>query len=206
MQAAPSLNLATTPVPASIASETQNVTPDSAVVPPVMPNTASEEMTIPNMPGNAMAEQSAAAGVNTASDKLAIPNTNAVPNQPSAPKAQGPKSYAEMMEAALSESAPQPNRATIATVPPEASVSVPLETAGPVSPQNEARPDGEMTKTARPNTTKPSDATMVAPPEPVAKPENTILPPPPAPTAANNGMMPPVLPPVQMPPDMTDNR
>lgn len=111
--------------------------------------------------------------------------------QPPAPAPKKTKNYAEMMEAALAESntptlntptTPEPISNNPSTPPPP---STPASIPTPVTPLQ-----------------APASPVIM---EPVANPAaNTVLPPPPIPNPNfNNGMMPPVLPPVQMPPGLS---
>lgn len=222
-QVAPNLNMDSNPAPTAMINDTNNVDPESVVVQPVIPGTTPttpladpSQMQIPGAtaptPPNAptpISTPPAPAAQNTASaDANVTPSTPPVdPSQmqiptppssttttnghnimtetptppaakqignnltPPAPTHKQPKNYAEMMEAALSENS---SKAPLAT---------------PISTPT----------TASPSPTAASQPTP-APMEPIANPTAPILPPPPAPAADANGMMPPVLPPVQMPP------
>lgn len=160
--------------PANAISSTNNVTPDDVVVQPVVPQPAQtpiDQMQIPTPapePSNPTP---------TSVEEMHLPG---VPAQPE-PTAESqttpqPKNYAEMMEAALSETAAPETPQVIATPQPV--------------PQPEAPAMPSYTP-AEPTSTEP---------EPVTAPTAPILPPPPTPTTGPD-MMPPVLPPVQTPPE-----
>lgn len=152
---------------------------------------ANQAQAAANMTAAAVAPTEAAVAVNEAVDAAAA-NVAAV-NQaaetaapattvPAAPAVEAPKDYAAMLVEALAEPLPTPTAASRAG----------LIEANPVA-QAQTQPQKTVD-----NITAPAPAGA----EPVANPnENVVLPPPPAPTAGAN-MMPPVLPEVQVPPEM----
>lgn len=189
-QVAPNLNMDSNPAPTAMINGTNNVSPESVVVQPIIPsvttpapaNTAApttpastpladpSQMQIPVPPAPTTADS----GHDIITEAPTPPATKQVGNSltPPTPTHKTPKNYAEMMEAALSEGSTQ------------ASQQTPISTPTVTSPS----PNSDQS-------TQPQ-----SPMEPVATPAVPILPPPPAPATNANGMMPPVLPPVQMPP------
>lgn len=126
--------------------------------------------------------------------------------QPPAPKAKKPKNYAEMMEEALAEPLPGANNtpapmqnSTIAPNPAPADpsmMSLPINaSAQPVNLSTMGIQNTPITS----NPAQPNEPIM----EPVSNPAAgaPVLPPPPAPNTESAGMMPPILPPVQVPPE-----
>lgn len=196
VMSAPALNTDQNPAPTAMIDNTNNVNPESVVVQPVIPNaklittpTPAEaqttppadpsQMQIPNLaqptptPSNTpTSTPSANRPILTESPQT--PTIKQVGNSITPPKAapKQPKNYAEMMEAALSETPTTP--------------TTPVASPAPTK-----------------DTTTPNAAVENIPTkEPVANPATSapVLPPPPAPST-DTGMMPPVLPPVQMPPE-----
>ncbi len=111
------------------------------------------------------------------------------------PAPEEPKDYAALMEQALAEPAPVTAKvvnSTTATMPPNPTLDQ-LATDEQTGAQM-AAPAQKLAVNAQGEGLRPAA-------EPVMNPFDGVLPPPPAPTAGQ-GMMPPSLPPVQMPPNM----
>lgn len=199
---APSANTDQNPTPTAMIDNTNTVTPESVIVQPIIPGAAptnntpsvpattpSTQPTPPSDPSQMQIPTPTSAPADTPSRSILTespqtPATKQVGNPitppPTTPKQ--PKNYAEMMEAALSET-PSETQQPIAT--PAPTISNPTTTApAPTSTTPASSPTKEPAK------------------EPVMNPATSapILPPPPAPST-DTGMMPPVLPPVQMPPE-----
>lgn len=133
--------------------------------------------------------------VGAAPAQAAVPQVG-VPVQPPAATTAEEPDYATMMAQALSEPAeatPKVINSTTAAMPPNPTLDQ-LATDEKAGAQM-ATPAENLAVNAQGEGLKPA-------PEPVANPFAGVLPPPPAPTAGMN-MMPPTLPPVQMPPEMT---
>lgn len=174
------------PAPEAPATPTEPAAPVADTAPVADPG----QMQIPNLPADTPAEAAPA----TDPSQMQIPGAPApepthslmadVPTEPTTRQTgnaltppshakEAPKNYAEMMEAALSD---QPAAAP-------APLSTPAPTPEPATPEA-ASPTPAMEPVANDSANAP------------------VLPPPPVPNTDDGSIMPPVLPPVQMPPQM----
>lgn len=185
-------------------------TPVSA--PSVQATPKAPEMAIPGVP-----TVTTNASTNTEMQLPGVPSSTntrsmvtAAPTEPTTPQVgptlqppeveRKPKNYAEMMEEALAEPMPGAGAAPEAAGSPAGASTMEILTAQPgqtmqagQAPQQMSMPQGAPAMAVPPMPTA----------EPVANPMGgAVLPPPPAPDVSS-GMMPPVLPPVQVSPEIT---
>lgn len=184
---APTPNIDQNPTPTAMIDNTNNVNPESVIVQPVIPGAKPTTQTQPQASAPAFDPsqmQLPNSNPTTAPTAKQVGNTITPPK----PTPKQPKNYAEMMEAALSETPPQQT--------PSQPITQPNPT--PSTPTTNPTQSAQDTSSSPDNTTKPTPSM-----EPVANPTASapVLPPPPAPNA-NAGMMPPVLPPVQVTPQV----
>ncbi len=232
-QMAPNLNMSANPNPTAMIDGTNNVTPESVIVQPIIPGAAPQpanaaptnpaqmqipspvnpsQMQIPNpTPVPPVATPNPTPVPTPAAPASTAPNPAQmqIPNLPSTPTAPAPDPTQMQLP---NTPAPESTHSLITGVPtPPAAKQVgpnltpPAHTPKPqknYAEMMEAALSGESAPPSTPDTPNPAaPQSPVNPMEPVANPADApVLPPPPAPGTDVNNIMPPVLPPVQMPP------
>lgn len=190
------------------AQSAPSIPPVPSTQPAAQPVADVAQMQLPSVTTPAATNSSANNGRTMAASAPTEPATPQIGAtvQPPAPKAKKPKNYAEMMEEALAEPLPGANNtpvpmqnSTIAPNPASADpsmMSLPINaSAQPVNLSAMGIQNTPITS----NPAQPNEPIM----EPVSNPAEgaPVLPPPPAPNTESAGMMPPILPPVQVPPE-----
>ncbi len=203
----PAANTPSTPATpaANTPGPSQMQLPAQPVAQPASPNAAPvSQMQIPTPPAETTTANTKSTSRPIMNEAPTPPATKQVGPSltPPAPTHKEPKNYAEMMEAALAEGESAPADPNPATMNPSTITPGP-SSAAPTSPTTSS-----MNPTSQPAPVQSSDIPAPAPSTPIMEPvANTIsapvLPPPPTPNADMNSMMPPILPTVQVPPQMT---